>query len=510
MAVYVFNLLVNWVNNGVDNAQGYRAQIFKTFQPNVRYIFTELPGKREIDLYNRVKIDIEQMLSLHQYFTDHQSLKALVKTKDKLHELKESLQYTELEYRDEEIRMIKNRSVIASILLEKNNKESFYRIYYFEHGKMYREENYTDGIFYTNYFITAKSSNGLYAKLVRRTYYNIDGTAVFDQIFEGEKEWYLFPDGRVYTKPQLIAEFIKKLKLTEQDTVLIDRSAQFDFVQPLFQFGKGARFIAVLHSGHYFDTNEDPDNIYLNTEYNYWFKYSKMIDVMIVSTQEQKVELIRRLKGYNCSIPDVRVIPAGGIEYLRYPEGKRIPCSLIAVSRIHPRKKLEWIIRSVINAHQRNSNILLDIYGGINSNSYFQMLQNIVESHHAQSYIRFMGHLNVSETYKNYEVFITASLWETLGLTTMEAIGSGLAVIGLNVKYGNRLFVHSGDNGYLINVDLNHINKNDSELISSMTEKIIEIFADEQRLYEFHENSYSICKNYLTENNSKKWKELLS
>mgnify|MGYP002509176014 CR=1 FL=1 len=43
----------------------------------------------------------------------------------------------------------------------------------------------------------------------------------------------------------------------------------------------------------------------------------------------------------------------------------------------------------------------------------------------------------------------------------MEAIGSGTAVIGLNVKYGNRLFVHSEENGYLVDFDSSYVD-NDS------------------------------------------------
>lgn len=120
----------------MDNAQGYRASILKEFQPDVRYIFIELPGKREIELYKKVGIDIEQMLSMHQYFTNNHALKVSVSVNDKLQELKKGLQYTSLEYRDGEIRLIKERSVVASILLEKNNNACFYRIYYFEHGKL--------------------------------------------------------------------------------------------------------------------------------------------------------------------------------------------------------------------------------------------------------------------------------------------------------------------------------------------------------------------------------------
>ena len=48
----------------------------------------------------------------------------------------------------------------------------------------------------------------------------------------------------------------------------------------------------------------------------------------------------------------------------------------------------------------------------------------------------------MTEIYKNYEVYVSASLLETLGLSIMEAVGSGMALIGLNVKYGNQVFIH--------------------------------------------------------------------
>lgn len=62
--------------------------MLKEFEKNVWHIFTELPVKREFDIYRKAGIDVEQMLSLHQYFTDNHTLKASVKTEDKLQELK--------------------------------------------------------------------------------------------------------------------------------------------------------------------------------------------------------------------------------------------------------------------------------------------------------------------------------------------------------------------------------------------------------------------------------------
>ncbi len=84
---------------------------------------------------------------------------------------------------------------------------------------------------------------------------------------------------------------------------------------------------------------------------------------MVVSTERQKEELAEKLREYGCPVPEIAVIPAGGLQKLRYPEGERRPGSVLSVSRMDPRKKIEWIIRSVVKAHEKNPEIYLDIYG---------------------------------------------------------------------------------------------------------------------------------------------------
>lgn len=509
MAIYVFSLLAGFKPNGVDNAQGYRARMLKEFSCPIYHIFTELPKRRYISRYRKEGIAVGQMLSLHSCFTDNQTLELSVRVEDKLAELEERLQYTRVELKEKEIRLIKGGFYLVSIFLDEEDSEYLHAISYYNHGRLLRTENYTDGISYIDYYVTEASERGLYAKEARRTFYNRDGSVAYDQIFEGSKEWYLFPNGRRCTKSEFIGEFVKKLDLKENDIVLLDRSSQFDFVQPLFQFGNQARFIAVLHSGHYFEKGEDRGSLYLNSEYYYWFKYSGKIDTMVVSTEEQKEALTEKLREYKCIVPDIEVIPAGGLDCLKYPEKGRRPFSLLSVSRLNRRKKLDWVIRGVIEAHRRCSNISLDLYGYGEDEQYTQYLQGIVAENDANSYIRFMGHRNVMDIYKDYEVYLSASLWETLGLSIMEAVGSGLAVIGLNVKYGNRLFIHPGENGYLVDFDLGYVLGDDSALIHEIADRITEIFEDDARLKRFHQHSYEIAADFSWDIIKEKWRKLL-
>ena len=49
MSVYVFNILVDYMPNGIDNAQGYREKIFNQIGIDGYYVFTNFPT--EIFLY---------------------------------------------------------------------------------------------------------------------------------------------------------------------------------------------------------------------------------------------------------------------------------------------------------------------------------------------------------------------------------------------------------------------------------------------------------------------------
>ncbi len=508
MAIYIFSLLVGYMPNGVDNAQGYRAGMLAEMGYDARYVFTELPTRRYVNRYRKAGIAVEHMLSLHQFFTDHPTLALKGRAEEKLAELQEKLGASEIQRREKEIRILRDGRMVAELLLEEDREEFFYGIHYYSQGKLVRTEYYTDTLSYADCYMTDMSETGPCSRLTRRTFYNRDGAAVYDQIFEGETEWYIFPDGRLCSKSEFIGLFVKRLNLTEEDIVLADRSAQFDFVQPLFQFGRKARFITVFHSGHFFEKEEDPCTVNLNYEYYYWFKYAGMIDTMVVSTGRQKEELAEKLREYGCPVPEIAVIPAGGLQKLRYPEGERRPGSVLSVSRLDPRKKIEWIIRSVVKAHEKNPEIYLDIYGRGEA-GYTKMLQNLVRKNKAESYVRFMGRQDVTEVYRNYELFMATSLWETLGLSVMEAVGSGTAVLGLDVKYGNRVFVHSGENGYLVDFNLCYVSGNDEPLIEDLAQGILKILEDRERLEQFHEKSYEIGKGFLQEVIAEKWQKLL-
>ena len=75
------------------------------------------------------------------------------------------------------------------------------------------------------------------------------------------------------------------------------------------------------------------------------------------------------------------------------------------------------------------------------------------------------------------------------------------------MKYGSRLLVHSGENGYLIDFDPG--SSEESEIVDCMAEKMIEIFADEKRLEKYQERSYEIASRFTVREVEDSWRKFV-
>ena len=91
------------------------------------------------------------------------------------------------------------------------------------------------------------------------------------------------------------------------------------------------------------------------------------------------------------------------------------------------------------------------------------------------------------------------------GLTLMEAVGSGLPIIGFDVRYGNQNFIDEGKNGYKIPV---HDKMDSKERIAKLAECVIKMFTEDD-MEEFHRHSYEKAKKYLTIEVEKGWMNVL-
>lgn len=504
MSVYVFNILVDYMPNGIDNAQGYREKIFNQIGIDGYYVFTNFPKMRNISLYNNVGIPINKMVNPILKMTGRDYFDFDAETDVMVLELEQNLNADKIVHIENAVQLWKNGYIVSEIHTVPNDSNHFYEVLYFKNNCLLKTDFYSNGRVYSDFFITASRDNGsLYAKKVKRVFYKKNGEVCLEQIENN----FIMNNGKIIDCYEIIDLYLDLLNLNENDSIIMDRAYNLEFNDIILGKKLPCKKICVIHSGHYFEPNQSMYALYLNYEYYYWFKYSKYIDSFVVSTENQKKDLISVLNKYDYSIPNIEVIPVGAIDNLCVSNDRK-QNSILTASRIVRGKRIDLIIRAVIEAHKKNSNISLDIYGR-GDDTIKNELVEIIQNYNASEYIHFMGFQRLDEVYKKYQLYISTSIFETFGLTLLEAASSGCALIGLDVPYGNTTFIENEKNGYLVEYNFNRDINYENELINVIADRIVDVFSDYRRLNEFSEHSYKIANAFLVTKISEKWKCIL-
>lgn len=510
MRVYFFSLCSMSEATGVDTAMCVRAELLEKLGHEVKLVFPVPPYPRDLMLYAGRGLRYSQMLGVHSFFSDIRDYTPRADLWGTVAWLKEMLGCPKERVEESRIVVAGNGGITAVVQLTPD-KSGFYEIQYLKNGALFQLDSYAD-VRYATIFCSYKKSGGGY-KLERkeRYFYNRDGSIALTQMLEGKEEVNILPDGSTYNRDQLFAVFVDRLGLTKRDVVILDRPVRIFSAKSLLSRCNQTNLIAVFHSEHFYQNGFSVFGEYLNQEYWYWCRYSKYIQTMIVSTEEQKTVLEETLNEYGFSVPEIKVVPVMYLDRIRRPETARKKKSVVCIARINQHKKIEWTIHAMIKAHELDPEITLDIYGGCIDNKYQQFLEKLIQDNHASEYIVLKGYReDVAEIYQQYEVFLTTSLGETFGITLMVAAGSGLAIVGLDMRYGNHLFVEDGKNGYLVPYDPAHIGLECPPETDALARRIVEIVADENKREAFSERSYEIAERYLPEQVIGKWKELMA
>ena len=157
----------------------------------------------------------------------------------------------------------------------------------------------------------------------------------------------------------------------------------------------------------------------------------------------------------------------------------------------------------MVAAREKVPDITLDIYG---KGAEERKLKEQIDHLKCGEYVHLCGQQNLEEVYKKYDAYLSGSTSEGFGLTLMEAIGSGLPIIGFDVRYGNQNFIDEGENGYKIPV---HDKMGSRVRVEKLTECVVRMFT-EADMEAFHRHSYEKAKRYLTAEVEKGWKDIIN
>ncbi|MBS5350922.1 glycosyltransferase [Streptococcus sp.] len=486
MTIYTFNLLVGYEPNGVDVAQASRALMLRELNAPAKFVFTTWPQPYKLDYYLSLGHRYEEFLHAYVCFTDQDGyIPSLT-----VGALQQQFQLTRLDLKkQDETEFLYEFSDGSSLIftMDPYKKGCVRYVDYLTKGLLLKREWYGACKLITEYF-----EKGI---LIRRSFHNQDGHIAFEELKQGATWLYRLENEILVSQTEVMRRFLDRLSLTQEDTLLLDRAALIAFARPILELHSPAKLGFVFHSEHEFKNGG------LYYEYYYIFKYAQRFDFFITATEAQKAVLETTLHKQGLNNATIYALPVGHLDSLSYPDSQRKPLSLITASRLDPRKRLDLAIRAVALAHDEEPNLHFDIYGkGVEQEN----LEQLIDDLGASRYIHLRGHANLQKVYPQYELYVTTSQWETFGLTLMEAVGAGLALVGFDARYGNPTFIKDGMNGYLVPYDET---MDEDLLVSDMADKIVAVL--EGDLESMHQASYDLAKKYLKPEILEAWRKLL-
>ncbi|MDC7278630.1 accessory Sec system glycosyltransferase GtfA [Butyrivibrio fibrisolvens] len=494
--IYNFNLGIGWASSGVEYAQSYRANILRKINKPAKFIFTDMfPRDNLIDMTRNIGFEDDEIIWLYTFFTDFVPEPVTYELKD----FKASIGHDEYTYERE--------GKIGRVIFGGSN--NFFRIYFLNETeeKIHRVEMVSAGcLIRKDYFMSKRVFTEYYAPLdgkahlYQRRFFNRDGSVAYEEAIDDDSVMYKFPDKLICSKEELIGYMTQRLNLTKNDIVIIDRAT--GQAQAILENSGEARIGVVIHADHFSEGSTDENYILWNNYYEYTFSMNRHIDFYITATDDQRTLLISQFEEYMGVTPTVYTIPVGSLTGLMYPTEPRKKHSFITASRLATEKHVDWLVAAVVDARKRVPDISLDIYG---KGGAEEELKKQIEKLGAEDYIKLMGQHDLTDVYKNYEGYLSASTSEGFGLTLMEAIGSGLPIIGFDVRYGNQNFIDQGLNGYKLPYLIGMERARRQE---KLVQAIVKLCTEDD-IEAFSKHSYEKAKQYLTEEVELKWKKLI-
>jgi len=181
---------------------------------------------------------------------------------------------------------------------------------------------------------------------------------------------------------------------------------------------------------------------------------------LVISPSAGMVKILREFGVKN----HIEVIP-NGVDLRQFHQARPFPRSqlgfteqdvlLVYAGRVAPEKNISFLLHSFAGIAQLIPNIYLLIVGG-GQKQFEEELQNLIAQLGIASRVHSTGMI-AYEAIPSYlamcDIFVTTSVAETFGMTTVEAMSAGLPIMGIH-SAGTSDIVEDGKTGFLSTEDL--------------------------------------------------------
>ena len=493
--IYSFHHFYYWMKGGVETGMAYRARIFRELGLDAKFVFaTTFPDDNIQHETEYLGFLDSEVIWMYGFFTDCK-ISPVTYTLDQLENSFGIKNYTLSREGRIATYTFPEETYHYVVYLTDDISSCVHQVEIISNGYLIRKDYYTYCRIYSQYYTPI----GNQAHLYLRRFFNEDGTVAYEEVMDNETSpddvvLYKFSDKLIYSREELVGEMMSRLNLTEDDVVLIDgERGKIDhaaFIQNAFP----AKVGLIIHAEHYLEN--DKDHVLWYGIYEYAFSHPAKISFYVTNTEVQGNLLKNQFKRYKGIEPVVAAIPVVGLDELKIPKDGRRKHSLISAGRLMWEKKMDKVIEAVVEARKKIPDLSLDIYGEGKDRANLEIL---IKKLNCGDYVRLCGFQKLDDVYQKYEAYISASWIETLGVTLLEAIGSGLPIIGFDIPYGTQIFIDEGENGYRLTWGDVH----------GLAEGIVRLFT-EADLEAFRQHSYEKAKLYFTEEVKRRWQNILT
>lgn len=439
--IYSFHHYNFWVKGGVETGLAYRARIFRNLGLEAKFVFaTRFPEHNIWDEIKQLGLSDGEALWMYGYFTDCKP-SAVTYTLEQLENTFEEKNYilsrngSTAEYR------FPGLNVYYMVSMTDAESDFVHRVAMISNGYLIRKDYYTYCRIYAEYFIPVNGQAYLY----QRKFFNEDGSIAYEEMIEGGAILYKFPDRLLYSGEELVGYMMSRLQFTKNDAVLIDGEWSIIDHSAFIRNAFPARIGFIVHLNH--SRYSDEEVVLWNEAYESAFSHPERISFFVTNTEVQSKLLREQFHLYKDKDINVKTIPVAYLDKIRIPEKDRKKHSLVTAGRLEADKRTGWMVEAVVMAKREIPDLTLDIYG---EGEEKDALRKQIYELDCGDYVRLCGFQQLDDVYLNYEAYISASYGETFGITLLEAIGSGLPIIGFDRPYGMQNFVEDGKNGFKV------------------------------------------------------------